>query len=96
MRADRAFDESVGDAILGPVPGDTKDEPDPDRQRRAVSLGRGRPVVRPTGQQVKADVVVSGLSSPVDVTSAGDGSGRLFVVEQPGMIRIDPRRGIGR
>lgn len=33
-------------------------------------------------------VVTRGLSSPVLVTHAGDGSGRLFVVEQPGRIRI--------
>lgn len=32
--------------------------------------------------------VVTGLSSPVHVTHAGDGSGRLFVVEQRGTIRI--------
>lgn len=32
--------------------------------------------------------VVSGLERPVLVTHAGDGSGRLFVVEQPGRIRI--------
>jgi len=31
---------------------------------------------------------VSGLSSPVDVVNAGDGSGRLYVVQQAGMIRI--------
>jgi len=31
---------------------------------------------------------VSGLSSPVHITHAGDGSGRLFVVEQVGRIRI--------
>ncbi len=32
--------------------------------------------------------VVAGLTQPVYVTHAGDGSGRLFVVEQPGRIRI--------
>ena len=32
--------------------------------------------------------VVSGLDSPVYVTSAKDGTGRLFVVEQPGRIRV--------
>src|SRR5437899_10254521 len=32
--------------------------------------------------------MVSGLEQPVGVTGAGDGSGRLFVIEQPGRIRI--------
>ena len=32
--------------------------------------------------------VVSGLNSPVDLQNPNDGSGRLFVVEQPGTIRI--------
>ena len=32
--------------------------------------------------------VVSGLDLPVDVQNAGDGSGRLFVVEKRGLIRI--------
>jgi glucose/arabinose dehydrogenase len=32
--------------------------------------------------------LVSGLSSPLLVTHAGDGSGRLFVVEQTGAVRI--------
>jgi glucose/arabinose dehydrogenase len=31
---------------------------------------------------------VSGLSSPVDLVDAGDGSGRLYVVQQDGQIRI--------
>jgi glucose/arabinose dehydrogenase len=33
-------------------------------------------------------VVVDGLTSPVDVASAHDGTDRLFVVEQPGRIRL--------
>src|SRR5690349_12154419 len=32
--------------------------------------------------------VVSDLDQPVHVTNAGDGSGRLFVVEKAGIIRI--------
>ncbi|MBF8285408.1 MAG: hypothetical protein HW378_4323 [Anaerolineales bacterium] len=31
---------------------------------------------------------MSGLDEPVDLKHAGDGSGRLFVIEQPGRIRI--------
>jgi glucose/arabinose dehydrogenase len=33
-------------------------------------------------------VVMAGLQSPVYVTHAGDGSGRLFIVEQPGRVRL--------
>ena len=36
---------------------------------------------------------VRGLSSPLLVTHAGDGSGRLFVVEQTGSVRIIDRTG---
>lgn len=32
--------------------------------------------------------ILSGLSSPVDIKNAGDGSQRLFIVEQPGKIKI--------
>ncbi len=32
--------------------------------------------------------VATGLQSPVDVVNAGDGSGRLFVVEKPGRLRF--------
>ena len=33
-------------------------------------------------------VLASGFTHPVQITNAGDGSGRLFVVEQPGTIRV--------
>lgn len=32
--------------------------------------------------------VVTSLARPVDIQHAGDGSGRLFVIEQPGRIRV--------
>ena len=34
------------------------------------------------------EIVASGLSSPVGVANSGDGTGRLFVVDQPGRIRV--------
>jgi glucose/arabinose dehydrogenase len=37
---------------------------------------------------VEFETVASGLTAPVLVTHAGDGSGRLFIVEQTGEIRI--------
>ena len=37
---------------------------------------------------ITLDDVVGGLTNPVYLTHAGDGSGRLFVVEQAGKIRI--------
>ena len=64
------------------------------------AAGSGRPA-RPGGPgRSRADAfdpsnvalgmshVASGLVSPVLVTNAGDGSGRLFVVEQTGRIRV--------
>ena len=44
--------------------------------------------VAPGHLQIQWDTVVRGLSSPISVTNAGDGSGRLFVDEQAGVIRI--------
>ena len=42
----------------------------------------------PTGGHLEMVQVTSGLSAPVGVFTAGDGSGRLFIVQQPGQIRI--------
>jgi glucose/arabinose dehydrogenase len=50
------------------------------------SLGSGS--FDPTGVTVDVAIAVSGFDSPLDVTHAGDGSGRLFVAEQAGRIRV--------
>lgn len=44
--------------------------------------------VAPSSVQVRFHEVVSGLSAPVAVTSARDGSHRLFVVQQGGTVRV--------
>lgn len=42
----------------------------------------------PESVALQLQLVTSGLTSPVFVTHAGDGSGRIFIVEQPGRVRI--------
>jgi glucose/arabinose dehydrogenase len=42
----------------------------------------------PQTLDLRVEQVVAGLDEPVYVTAAGDGSGRLFVVERAGRIRI--------
>src|SRR5436190_4154600 len=42
----------------------------------------------PGGLRVALQEVASGLDSPLAIVNAGDGSNRLFVVEQGGRIRI--------
>jgi len=44
--------------------------------------------VEPSQITIALQLVVSGLQRPVAVRAADDGSGRLFIVEQPGRIRI--------
>ncbi len=46
----------------------------------------GVPAINPANLAFQQ--VASGLSSPVFVTNAGDGSGRLFILEKAGRIRI--------
>lgn len=42
----------------------------------------------PAGVALALEPLVRGLAAPLFATGAGDGSGRLFVVEQPGRIRV--------
>ena len=49
---------------------------------------QGSAAVTPSRVHLGLTQVASGLSQPLLVTNAGDGSGRLFVVEQGGKIKI--------
>jgi glucose/arabinose dehydrogenase len=63
----------------------------------ADASGSPSPVVTPSPTPVASlgpvavvdlDVVVSGLASPLDMDPARDGTGRLFVAEQDGRVRV--------
>src|SRR4030095_13503713 len=45
-------------------------------------------VPAPTFAEIQLQRVVSGLSSPLFVTNAHDGSNRLFILEQGGIIKV--------
>src|SRR5262245_35525184 len=50
--------------------------------------GRGSAQVSGDWPQLVLTPLVSGLEYPVQLTNAGDGSGRLFILEQAGRVRI--------
>lgn len=45
-------------------------------------------VMDPAMVRVELQAVTGGLDTPVGIAHAGDGSGRLFVVEKPGRVRV--------
>ena len=63
-------------------------------QSTAEATAEGPSLTTPDGSQYQWTQVASGFNSPVLVTHAGDGSGRLFVVEQDGFVFIIPKDGI--
>jgi len=44
--------------------------------------------IAPSSIAVRWHTVVRGLDSPLTVTTARDGTGRMFITEQPGLVRI--------
>ncbi|CAG0997334.1 partial Aldose sugar dehydrogenase YliI, partial [Gammaproteobacteria bacterium] len=53
-----------------------------------ATIAASTTVVASTAFTIGLELVSGGLSAPVHVTHAGDGSGRLFVVEQAGKVRV--------
>jgi len=47
-----------------------------------------RPIVAPDPARYRLHPVAAGLQRPLYLTHAGDGSGRLFLLEQTGLIRV--------
>jgi glucose/arabinose dehydrogenase len=61
----------------------------PDAERSQEKEARPRPSsFEPQSIKMNLEPVAEGFEAPLGVTNAGDGSGRLFVVEQTGAIRI--------
>src|SRR6185436_18490732 len=54
----------------------------------SLRLWVSRPALAQNSLTLTLDTIVTGLSLPVFVTHAGDGSDSLYIVEQAGRIRI--------
>src|SRR3989442_3101127 len=72
---------TTGEASAPASPGDTSEATEAPSATPGEAFAPGRVTVG-------LERVVSGFDQPVGVTGAGDGSGRLFVIEQHGRIRI--------
>jgi len=58
------------------------------RPAPVASGGTAMRAVDLTHLSIATSLVASGLDDPIGIVNAGDGSGRLFVVEQGGLIRV--------
>ncbi len=56
--------------------------------KQVLALGAILTFSLASAQDVKLVKVASGFERPTSVTNAGDGSGRVFVVEQGGLVRV--------
>jgi glucose/arabinose dehydrogenase len=78
---------AIGGALLcaGMIAGPVAAAPMPVAVPRAAA---NTPAAAPTDADIQIVLRASNLSNPVFVTSARDGTGRLFIVEQTGKIKI--------
>jgi len=89
-----ATDAPPGEATEAPT--STK-EPTMDAATATVSPTQTKPTAEPTQPpfepRVRLELVAEGLTAPVSLKTAGDGSGRVFVVDQAGLIRVITNEG---
>ncbi len=71
-----------------PEAGPTTSSPSPGRTWAPSPTGEPEERFDPRGVRLGLRTVARGFSAPLLVTHAGDGTGRLFVVEQVGRIRV--------
>lgn len=77
----------------GAAPAPTLTPPSPARPPATMAPAPALPTAAPSAADLSSfsfrlEPVVQGLNRPTHVIGAGDGSGRLFVVEQAGLVRI--------
>lgn len=87
--------ESVSPTITPPAPlmvatvaqTDSQSAPDP-ATAPPTEAPPANSTTFPTAGDYEWKLIVSGLNRPVDIQSANDGSGRLFIIEKYGVIRV--------
>ncbi|MEZ4736795.1 MAG: PQQ-dependent sugar dehydrogenase [Caldilineaceae bacterium] len=62
--------------------------PTPRVTTASISAPANTSTLNPGQVQIRLEPIFSGLEQPTLVTNAGDGSGRFFVLERPGRIRV--------
>jgi glucose/arabinose dehydrogenase len=87
-RARRAAIAMLGATLLAGLVPATAVAKEPPADDPAATPDVGTVVMAPSASTIKLTEIASGLSKPVFVTSARDGTGRLFIVEKTGRIKI--------
>jgi len=79
-----AITDTASDSVSNTA-SNTESDSNTDEQ---ISLGATGTIFDPQSSAIDLQLITADLNNPVFVTHAGDGSGRMFVVEQPGLVRI--------
>jgi glucose/arabinose dehydrogenase len=86
--AGAAVDQDFLAVLLGDCNGNWIAPPTPTRTSTPPVTSTPTPTPTIKWPQIALGTTISGFNQPVHIANAGDGSGRLFVVEQGGYIRL--------